>query len=164
MFSVTYTIPSPTFLDTPGAAIPDGAAAALADTMVVCKVGIITDVRIAIGITHTWRDDLDITLTSPSGTAVLLATDIDTSTDDFRVIFSDAAAADVSTYVATAVVDSATYAGFPSFNPEGAVVLSAFDGETADGTWTLTVDDDAAADIGTLDRWALAFNGDVSVF
>lgn len=37
--------------------------------------------------------------------------------------------------------------------------LSAFDGENAQGTWSLTVDDNAAADTGTLNNWGLVISG-----
>lgn len=45
------------------------------------------------------------------------------------------------------------------FNPEGAVLLNAFDGLDASGEWRLTVTDDTdvGADIGTLFGWALQF-------
>jgi PKD repeat protein len=37
--------------------------------------------------------------------------------------------------------------------------LGAFDGESAQGTWTLSVDDNAAADTGTLNNWGLVISG-----
>ena len=37
--------------------------------------------------------------------------------------------------------------------------LSAFNGESAQGTWTLSVDDNAAADTGTLNNWGLVISG-----
>ncbi|MEZ4707423.1 MAG: SdrD B-like domain-containing protein [Caldilineaceae bacterium] len=45
------------------------------------------------------------------------------------------------------------------FNPEGSVFLSAFDGQNAQGNWTLNVCDDAGSDTGTIRRVALYFDG-----
>jgi subtilisin-like proprotein convertase family protein len=44
-----------------------------------------------------------------------------------------------------------------TFNPEGTELLSIFDGQDATGRWTLSVTDDnsAGADIGTLQDWSL---------
>jgi hypothetical protein len=41
--------------------------------------------------------------------------------------------------------------------------VTAFDGQAASGTWRLTVQDLAYADIGVLDSWSLAIQGDCSV-
>jgi subtilisin-like proprotein convertase family protein len=37
-----------------------------------------------------------------------------------------------------------------TFNPEGAALLSAFDGEDASGLWRLTITDDTATNTGFL--------------
>jgi len=37
--------------------------------------------------------------------------------------------------------------------------LSAFDGENAQGTWSLSIDDNVAADTGTLNNWGLVISG-----
>jgi len=109
----------------------------------------ITDLNIQLNINHTWDSDLDITLTSPSGTVVELTTDNGGSGNDYiDTIFDDEAGTSVTT-------GSAPFTG--SFSPEG--VLGDFDGESSFGTWTLTVFDDAAGDTGTLNTWTIFICG-----
>jgi hypothetical protein len=47
-------------------------------------------------------------------------------------------------------------AGDPFPAPSGQVNLSSFDGAAPNGTWSLYVVDDAAADTGHIDSWSLA--------
>lgn len=167
VFDVNIANGAATFLDTPGLAIPDGTVAvpsSVSDTITVTGVGCVSSLRVGLGITHTWRDDVLASLTSPLGTTVVLFDDIPSGGDDHvRVIFDDTAAADILTYTGAAFpADSPTYTSFLLFNPVG--TLSSFNTQPADGTWTLTVGDDSVGITGTLDRWALAFNGDTSVF
>jgi len=42
-------------------------------------------------------------------------------------------------------------------------LVSAFNGQTAAGTWQLKVQDRAGADLGTLDSWSIAITGDCSL-
>jgi subtilisin-like proprotein convertase family protein len=44
-----------------------------------------------------------------------------------------------------------------TFNPEGAQLLSAFDGEDASGQWQLTINDDTATNTGFLNGASLHF-------
>ena len=44
-----------------------------------------------------------------------------------------------------------------TFDPEGAAVLSAFNGEDASGEWRLTIDDTVGGDSGTLLNYELRF-------
>jgi subtilisin-like proprotein convertase family protein len=44
-----------------------------------------------------------------------------------------------------------------TFNPEGPVLMSAFDGEDASGQWRLTIIDDTATNTGFLNGWSLHF-------
>ncbi|PHR72480.1 MAG: hypothetical protein COA67_04345 [Lutibacter sp.] len=105
----------------------------------------ITDVNIQINISHTWNSDLDITLTSPNGTVVELTSDNGGSGDNYTdTIFDDQAGTSITS-------GSSPFTG--SFSPEGS--LSAFNGESSFGTWTLTVTDDTSADGGTLNSWTV---------
>jgi len=101
---------------------------------------IITDIIIEIKIKHSWRADLDITLTSPLSTAVDLTSDNGGNRNNLYVTFSDDAATNIT-------ADNATHTVMVQRAPE--VALSAFDGEDAQGIWTLQVCDDAGGDIGT---------------
>jgi subtilisin-like proprotein convertase family protein len=85
--------------------------------------------RIPVEITHEWRGDVVIDLTSPSGTTVRLKdSGIDPATDV------------IETYPLTALpVDS----------------LAAFNGESTLGTWRLDVSDEGPEDVGTLLSWGI---------
>jgi endonuclease G len=71
---------------------------------------------------HTWRGDLVVTLTSPSGKTATLSNREGGSRDDIQGSFD---------------------------------LSSTFAGEPLQGDWTLTVEDRAARDVGTLRSWSL---------
>jgi subtilisin-like proprotein convertase family protein len=117
-------------------------------------------IRLTTNLTHTFAGDLDMTLTSPAGTVVTLGT--------------DNGGANVNVYNGTVWYDFANPFGqVPyAFNPglvndhqyTTNVVASplvpeegfdAFRGENPNGTWTLTISDDANLDGGDLSSWTL---------
>lgn len=107
-------------------------------------VGKVWDVNLQTMITHTASSDLDIYLTSPSGKKVAIITDSTANIDSFNGTWWDDQAtinALDATYPPNGVV--------PTLQPEGA--MAAFDGENPNGTWTLTVIDNANSDQGSLD-------------
>lgn len=93
--------------------------------------------QVYLNLTHTYTNDLDISLTSPAGTTIDLTSD-NGSGSDMNTTFSSFASASITS-------GTAPFTG--SFLPEES--FSAFDGEFADGTWTLTITDDAGGDQGT---------------
>lgn len=106
--------------------------------------GTITDVNILsiIG-THSYTSDLTFTLTSPAGTSVVVLDGQCGSNDDFNFGIDDAST--------TAVICPLTGGNtFTSANP-----LAAFNGENPQGTWTLTISDNAAQDFGSLTAWSV---------
>ncbi len=119
-----------------------------------------------INISHTFPDDIDLLLMSPTGQTVLLMSDAGGSSDlnDVTMTFSDAAAAALSN---SGQLTSGTFkptnfeAATDSFTapaPPGpyATNLFAFNGQPANGTWSLYVMDDGAGDAGTIDGgWSL---------
>ena len=118
------------------------------------SAGIIRDLDVFLGISHTFDGDLDVTLTHTSGTGtqmVELFTDVGSNDDGFLVWLSDESSTDIGT-VPDDVNDQAVVG---RFNPEGTAQLSAFDGVDASGAWTLTVVDDSGGDFGTLQQWTL---------
>jgi len=103
-------------------------------------------VTLDINIPHTWTDDLDIFLESPTGTTIEISTDNGSSGNNYtNTIFSDAAINSITT-------GTAPFLGI--YQPE--VALSTVSGESADGTWTLhIIDDVCGVDGGTLEEWRL---------
>ncbi|HEV7723307.1 MAG TPA: Ig-like domain-containing protein [Iamia sp.] len=96
-----------------------------------------------VGLTHSFVGDLEMTLTSPAGTTVALTTKTTNSGNNLcRTVFSDDAPASFRTATATA----APYTG--RYRP--ASPLAAFDGEDAEGTWTLRLADARKGDTGSL--------------
>lgn len=110
-------------------------------TFTVTGEGPIFDLDVRFSAQHTWVDDLDVTLTSPSNTTVTLFTDVGGGGDNFQdTLLDDEATANIAAGIAPFV---------GSYTPENEW-LTAFDGEPANGIWTLTVEDDFVFDSGTL--------------
>jgi len=107
------------------------------------------DLDLTTDITHTFGGDLDITLTSPGGTTVVVTTDNGGGNDDvFSGTLWDDSANDPST--------DHTYADLTTATPLTIEEASAaFIGEDPNGTWTLSITDDAGGDTGSLNSWSL---------
>ena len=111
----------------PARAIPDNTPAGMADTLTVDAAGQVGFVRVAVDIRHSYIGDLVVTLTAPSGHAVVLHERAGGSRDDLATTW-----------------EAAT---LPA--------LRGFEGEDAAGPWTLSVRDEAPADTGRLEAWSL---------
>lgn len=117
--------------------------------------GPIFDLNVNLDLQHTYIGDLDLILTSPSGTAVTL---IDRpgasgggygcSGNNIFATLDDSAAAPANDQCSTSA---------PSINGTFAPVnaLSAFNGESANGSWQLQVTDNAGGDTGSLTGWSI---------
>ncbi|MBN2216326.1 MAG: proprotein convertase P-domain-containing protein, partial [Pirellulales bacterium] len=107
--------------------------------------GTIADLNVTLDITHTYTSDLEVSLISPEGTRVLLFDGIGGSGDNFSgTTLDDEAAQSISTA-------SAPFRGV--FRPQGS--LADFDGEAANGVWTLEIKDYYRYDQGTLNSWSI---------
>jgi subtilisin-like proprotein convertase family protein len=105
----------------------------------------IADLDLGLNLTHTFDGDLNIRLTSPAGTQVLLVGGEGSNGQNFtNTRLDDEAAVSV-------VGASAPFTG--SFRPESP--LSTFDGQNLQGTWTLTIQDADLGESGTLINWTL---------
>jgi len=125
----------------PGAAIDDNATTT--SSIALSGTGRIRDIDVRLDVAHAYVGDLTATLTSPDGTTVQLFEDVGGAGTNFTdTVFDDEAATSV-------VAGAAPFTG--SYRPESP--LSAFDGETVGGTWTLAVSDGATGDTGTLSSW-----------
>lgn len=109
---------------------------------------------------HTFAADLDITLQSPLGRVVTLTSDNGGGNDH---VFADTlwknrvnVAGSLPYTSQSGAVTDHSYTNLLNnleLSPEES--LGAFSGEIANGIWTLTVSDDAAADGGNLNGWSL---------
>ena len=146
-----------TYSNTTPATLPDNnctVAGTTSRTFVVPVSYIVADVDIGVFVTHTYRSDLRINLISPIGTNVVVMTWTGNvqAGDNLNDLFNDEAAAAITTHVAAAN-DPLTPVPPPyshSFRPSA--LLSAFDGQDAAGTWTMTICDAVGADLGTFNR------------
>jgi subtilisin-like proprotein convertase family protein len=155
------------------------------DTFSVCQTitvpggtGVIGSlVTVEITMEHTWIGDLAFQLTSPAATILTLLNKPGTNTggngnsDDLilgtPILYHDAAASGVSAEdmgdACAAVINGTpgcedNYIPAPDSGapfPANGTNLADFNGETADGVWTLCVGDSAGGDTGTLSSWRL---------
>jgi subtilisin-like proprotein convertase family protein len=124
--------------------------------------GRIMDVDVDVDIQHTSAFQLHATLQSPSGRIVTLTTKNGFTHDDvFRfVTFSDQS--DTSSGAVPYVTNDGLVTDHNYMNGVSAgditpeEPLASFNGESAGGTWILTIHDDTNGDGGTLNRWELS--------
>ncbi|WP_425076200.1 reprolysin-like metallopeptidase [Psychroserpens sp. S379A] len=107
---------------------------------------LVVDVNVTLNMSHTYVSDLDITLTSPSGTVVDLIMGQGGDGENFVDTTFDQEGTDGPITGATA-----PFTG--SFIPQGD--MSAIYGENSGGDWTLTIVDDAFFDGGTFHSFNL---------
>jgi len=105
-----------------------------------------------VGVNHTWIGDLVVTLRSPSGTTVTLMNQaggalVNSGNNLCQTVLDDAAANSIQ------AITPAQNPFTGTFRP--AAALSAFNGENANGVWTLNVSDRAAVDIGAVRAFSL---------
>ncbi len=149
---------SATVSDSPALAIPDNDPVGVTSTLTVTEDFTIEDLDVNLDITHTWVGDLITTITSPAGTSVIIVdriggtgTGVGCSGDDILATLDDAA---------TSPIEGVCGSGVPSidgtFSPNNP--LSAFNGESTLGDWTITISDNAGGDTGTLNSWGLTYS------
>jgi subtilisin-like proprotein convertase family protein len=126
--------------------IPTTANATVNSIMNVVSTATLADVNVTVNISHSWVNDMTVTLISPAGTQVQLVANPCTS-------------ASIANIVAT--FDNAGVNVVCGNNPaiSGTVIpvqtLSAFNGESANGNWTLRVLDSFNEDGGSINGWSL---------
>lgn len=130
-------------------AIPTGPAK-VESTLTVPGNPVIGRLRVSVQLTHNRMADLDAHLVSPSGNMVALFSDVGSSAvgagTSMNLILDDEAALPLGVY---SIVDGMEH------QPELATRLAWFRGQKAGGTWTLVLNDDTAAEGGTLLGWSL---------
>ncbi|MEZ4778776.1 MAG: HYR domain-containing protein [Flavobacteriaceae bacterium] len=147
--------------DNPG--LPFGASpTTITSTIDVTDDFVINDLDVDLDISHTWVGDIIVEIQSPAGTSVTIVDQpgspvtVDGCPGQNMVVTLDDEA--------TLPIEDECGAGVPSisgtFTPNNP--LSAFDGESTLGTWTITVTDAfPALDDGVLNSWGLSYTHDV---
>ena len=143
---------------TPGTSIDTDATDVITTSVIsVTDDQIITDANVNLDLTHTFIGDIQATLTSPAGTSVLIYDGPANSGgafgcggEDLLVTFDDEGTASVDDTCNAGSIPAISGTLIPS-NP-----LSAFDGESTLGDWTLTIEDTfPGLDSGTFNAWGL---------
>ena len=123
----------------------------------ISGAGTIGDLNVSVNMDHAWVGDLSFVLRHQStGTAVTFfdrpgvpASTYGCSRDDINAVLDDEAGSPVENQCSTS---TPTING--TFSPNNA--LSAFDGQSGNGTWVLEVTDHyPSADAGTLNGWSV---------
>lgn len=155
----------------PAFAIPDANAQGVDVTLNVSGVGTITDLDFRFdpgpgvcdftqgntnaAVDHTFLADLVFKLTSPAGTArTFLARRGGAGNNICLATFND----DGGALAADNIMNLTTLPLSGIFSPEQGGGLSAFDGQNANGLWTLNVSDVSGLDRGSIRRFSLIFN------
>jgi len=159
--SAPPTLASASYNNTTPVVISTGAASVITSTINVSGAGtVLHDVDVTTFIKHTFAGDLDVTIQSPAGTVVTLTTDNGGGNDDVfnGTVWNDKAnpGGQVPYVNNNGLATDHTYANLTLASPLAPEeALAAFIGENPNGTWTLTISDDAAGDGGSLDSWSL---------
>ena len=104
----------------------------------------ITLLEVGLDITHTFVGDLEVDSESPAGTTVRLHDLGGFAGDDIRLTYND-----------FGLVNGLPYDCDCFKQPSGPGAMADFNGEGAQGAWTLTVNDTASADDGVLNEWCV---------
>jgi subtilisin-like proprotein convertase family protein len=105
-----------------------------------------------VGVDHTFVADLTFTLSSPSGRQIVLISGAGGSGNNFcQTLLRDTAATSIQSILST----QAPFTG--TFKPNQP--LAKFIGDTANGSWTLNVADNAGVDVGSVRAVSLDISG-----
>ena len=114
-------------------------------TLTITDDFLISDISVTLNLSHTYDSDLRITLVGPDGTQVVLVDRRGGSGNNFtNTVLDDEASVTIAD-------GRAPFTGV--YRPES--LLSAFDGKSMQGTWTLWIDDLARADFGRINAWSV---------
>jgi len=155
---VTRTFSNPNTILIPGTGT-SGTAAPYPSRISVSglKQGTIKDVNVRIrGYIHTFPDDVDVLLVSPTGRNAIIMSDAGGSNavngvgltidDEASIFFPDSGQIVSTAYMPSNY--STILDPFPTQTPSGNRLLSRFDGTNPNGRWKLYVVDDASGDSG----------------
>ncbi len=151
-----------TYTSTPALAIPDNNPVGATDTIVVPDSGIITDLNVQITATHTWVGDLIFTLEHTDTTTSVVMIDrmgfptltFGCSSNDLDLWIDDEGT-DGNIEDTCLAGPPAAFGRYVGGDPANPTLMTAFDGDDINGTWVLTVSDNAGGDTGVLDAWTI---------
>ncbi len=160
----TFTYPTPIVINVSGTATPYPANLTVSG---LPATGItVSSVRLN-NVSHTFPDDVDILLQSPTGVNVVLISDVNGSNDwvnhnfvlqDGAPLMSDGGANASGTYAPTNFVTPDTWvAPGPGAVTQATPLLSTFAGDP-NGVWKLFVVDDLGGDQGSIGSWSITFS------
>jgi subtilisin-like proprotein convertase family protein len=153
-----------TYSASPNLAIPDGNPTGITHTITVNDSYTVSDVNVRVNVPHTWIGDLAVDLQHNGGPFVRIidrmgvpATQFGCDANNLNVLLDDEAFAGSIESVCSDQFPGATPGNAASSGPAfvPAALFSAFNGQNAQGTWTLRVIDFATPDPGTLASWSL---------
>ena len=122
--------------------IPDDDTVYKTDALTVPTTANISDVNLAVNLTHTWISDMTVTVLSPLGTQVNVFSRSCTTNDNINATFDDQG---------SAIACALTITG----NVIPAQPLSALNGQNPNGTWTFGVIDTGTGDTGNINSYTL---------
>ena len=122
--------------------ISDQGGASYISSITVDENLLISDINVAIDITHSFAADLDISITSPDGTTINLSSDNGGNGQNYTNTIFD--------QEATTQITSATTPFSGSFIPEGD--LSQLYGTMSAGEWVITIVDDSFGNGGSVNN------------
>src|SRR5687768_2764012 len=162
-----FTSTLTTFTNSTPVTIPSSGTPTVTSTLSVSGVGTyLHDLDLTTFLTHTWSNDLNVTLTSPAGTTVSITTANTSAGAGIANVYNgtlwddDADPGNPVPY-ATPFAPSflVTDTAYTSNTVEATLTpeepLGAFIGENPNGTWTVTIYDAFDFDGGSLDQWKL---------
>ncbi|MEO8382095.1 MAG: S8 family serine peptidase [Acidobacteriota bacterium] len=161
--TVSYTGPPVAIADSPDNSGTSAGPLAVANLLVAGVPGSVFDVDLrfdgdtcsnvagatTVGLDHTFVSDLKITLRSPATTPVMVMNQFDGSGNNLCQTLLDDESAGAS--IQSAVSGNAPFTG--SWLPN--LPLSAFDGQTVNGTWQLEAQDFFVGDVGSIRAFSL---------
>ena len=115
----------------PKIAIPDFDPVGITDTITFSDHATISQIKVSVDITHTYRGDLCVILIAPSGTTVILHNRKGSKEDDIKCVFDDISTPQLRNLI----------------------------GQSITGNWTLQIQDLARIDTGVLNNWGLEIEG-----
>lgn len=158
--TTTMATASTTLSNSTLTSIPDAGAAVTSTVSASALEPSLCGVKLTTNVTHTFPGDIEMTLTSPSGTAATVTDDQGSTNDNAFAGTNWDSAADLSSTIPYSgnpnIVSDYTYtSGTAATTLTPLESFATFHGENPNGTWTLTLRDDTGADTGELVSWSL---------